>query len=253
MIIHVYAICWNEEKILPFFIRHYSSIAEKIIIYDNESSDRSREIIESSPKCIYRSYNSNNTIRDDLYASIKNNVWKESRGIADWVIVVDIDEFVYCPTDFFKEIKRLNKIGLSIITPTGYNMIADNIVWDSEKQLHELCKYGSLWIPESKPCVFNPNSVREINYNYGGHKCRPKNLWQKYKNRYLTRIIKNNLFVLHYKYLGLQYTVDRYKSLRSRLSDYNKSVAAGVHYLKSDEKVVEEFNRIKSEAKQIID
>jgi hypothetical protein len=253
MILHVYAICWNEEKLLPFFIRHYSAIAEKIVIYDNESSDRSRIIIESSPKCEYKSYASDNQIRDDYYANIKNNAWKESRGKADLVIVVDIDEFVYCPTELIKELKRLKRLGLSIIIPTGYNMISENIPWDTSQNLTELCKTGAYWKAESKPCIFDLNAIKEINYTFGGHHCRPKSLWQKLKNRFLVRIVKNNILLLHYKYLGLDYTVNRYRLLRDRLSEYNNSVSAGEHYARTDQDFINEFENLLVIAKPVID
>src|SRR5579883_908706 len=33
-IIHVYAVCHNEELLLPYFLRHYEDFAERIIIFD---------------------------------------------------------------------------------------------------------------------------------------------------------------------------------------------------------------------------
>ena len=91
MSIDVFAICYNEEVMLPYFINHYQKMGANITIYDNFSTDRSQEIITESG-CTLLTYDSNNQIRDDLYLQIKNNCWKKSK--AEWVIVCDIDEFI---------------------------------------------------------------------------------------------------------------------------------------------------------------
>lgn len=252
MKIHVYAICWNEEKILPFFIRHYEPIAEKIIIYDNESTDNSRKIIEASKTCIYKTYSSNNQIRDDLYTSIKNTAWKESVGHADWVFILDMDEFIYSASGVIKELKRLKRIGFSLIRPTGYNMVMNAINWDSEMQLTDIGKFGAPWPPQNKPCIFNPNQIREINYTNGAHDCFPESKWQVKKNRFLQKRFKNNLMLLHYKYLGPDYTLYRYRLMRQRLSEYNKASGAGEHYNRKDEEFVNEFKAWKEISEVII-
>ena len=86
-VVHYYILCWNEERILPQVLDHYSKFCQKMVVMDNESDDRSVEIIQSYPNAEVRTYQSNSQIRNDIYLEIKNNIWKESRGKADWVIV----------------------------------------------------------------------------------------------------------------------------------------------------------------------
>ncbi|HEY3372002.1 MAG TPA: glycosyltransferase family 2 protein, partial [Prolixibacteraceae bacterium] len=88
-IIHYYTLCWNEERILSMVLDYYSEFCESMVVMDNESDDNSPSIIHSYPKATVRTYSSNGQIRDDIYLEIKNNVWKESRGKADWVIICD--------------------------------------------------------------------------------------------------------------------------------------------------------------------
>ena len=98
MKVWAYVICWNEEVMLPYYLRHYEIFCDKIIIYDNMSTDRSQEIIKAHPKCELRLYDSKGEVRDDLYLKIKNHAWKEARGQGiDYVIVGDTDEFLYHP------------------------------------------------------------------------------------------------------------------------------------------------------------
>ena len=93
--IHLYSICYNEQVMLPHFIDHYSSFCDKLFIYDNFSTDLSSDICKNNAKVEFLNFETGGEIRDDIYLTIKNNVWKRSRGEADFVIVCDVDEFLY--------------------------------------------------------------------------------------------------------------------------------------------------------------
>jgi len=45
MRVHVYTICWNESRVIDYFLRHYEPIAERIVVYDEDSTDDTREIL----------------------------------------------------------------------------------------------------------------------------------------------------------------------------------------------------------------
>ena len=47
MKVWAYVIAWNEELMLPYYLRHYSTFCDKIIVYDNMSTDSTRMIAES--------------------------------------------------------------------------------------------------------------------------------------------------------------------------------------------------------------
>ena len=91
--ITIYTICFNEELILPFFVKWYRKKFPncRIIIYDNYSTD-STEKIALQNNCQVIKYDSNNQIRDDLYLNIKNNCWKDAE--TDWVLVCVVDELL---------------------------------------------------------------------------------------------------------------------------------------------------------------
>jgi hypothetical protein len=52
--------------------------------------------------------------------------------------------------------------------------------------------------------------------------------------------------VLHYKWLSLQYVIDRYSLFASRLSDINKKLNWGYHYSFPVEKITQDFNELLS-------
>src|SRR6516165_10860911 len=122
MVIHLYALAWNEEVIMPYFLRYYSDFCDKIVIYDNESTDKTVEIVNSFPNTEIRSWNSNNQIDDHLYLRVKNNCYKESRGIADWVIVGDADEFLFHP-NLKERLEYYKEAGITLPKVTGYDMV----------------------------------------------------------------------------------------------------------------------------------
>ena len=113
--ITIYTICFNEEIMLPFMIKWYRERFPNclIIVYDNESTDRSVQIaLENNCKVI--SYSTNNQLSDSKYLEIKNNCWKTAT--TDWVLVCDVDELL----DINENI--LNTTDYNIIGGKGYEM-----------------------------------------------------------------------------------------------------------------------------------
>ena len=235
-VIHYYSLCWNEEKILPFVMNYYSAFCEKMIITDNESDDNSLSIISSYPTATVRTFSSNGEIRDDMYLEIKNNVWKESRGKADWVIICDTDEILYHP-NLLEKLDELKQKGYSIIKPYGFDMYSDVF---PQKNLLEI-KNGVKDFRHLRKCIiFNPNMIDEINFKAGCHKCYPKGRVKYYSS--------TDFKLLHYKNLGLDYLIGRYELLRKRLSWFNIEHKLGKHYLFDNEYIKSRFQENKMKA-----
>lgn len=215
--IDVFALCYNEEHILPSFISHYQKMGAQITIYDNNSTDKSKDIILASG-CNIIPYDSAGQIRDDIYADIKNNCWKKSR--ADWVIVCDIDEFIKVDFD-------INKY--TIVNTCGYDMIGEpgsNI------------GVANPWY--SKHVMFKPKFIKEINYTIGGHRCSPKGK------------VVGSLEIaplLHYKYISEEHTFRRNLLYKSRLSDINKHYGWGKEYEQAEmDSIKKIYDKLKSES-----
>lgn len=229
--IHVYSICWNEEMMLPHFLEYYSSFADQIIVYDNFSTDRSLEICSQFPKVHTKSYFTNNQIRDDIYLQIKNQAWKQSRGEADFVIVCDVDEWIFHP-DLKTFLVNAKRSGITAFNCVGYNMISD-FTPGSEHSLLRDIREGVRAPNFDKMAVFDPNSLDEINYEFGAHTALPVGS---------LNIDRTGLQLLHYKYMGLEYMVSRYQKMAERISAYNKKLNLGHHYFFTSRKIRREFN-----------
>ena len=243
-IIHYYAICWNEEKMLPFMLDYYDQFVDKIYIYDNYSTDNSNKILAERNKIEVIKFETNNSINDMIYNDIKNNCWKKSRGKADYVIVCDVDEFLYHPQikDF---LMNCFKKKYSFFIPKGYNMYAETFPqYDSKKLLIEIYKDGIQDTLFCKSIIFDPHRIVEINYTAGAHFCYP---WGIVKTKE-----DEKLKLLHYKNLGVEYVLKRCNLYRKRLSKSNIDNDFGIHYLQEDETITKEINLKLQSSKPII-
>ena len=213
MKIDVFAICYNEEVMLPYFIRHYSQFASNITIFDNHSTDGTREILDRNRWISVCSYDSNNEIRDDIYLKIKNNCWKHS--IADWVIVCDIDELVY----FFKPLQNLENF--TVVMPDWFEMVSD-VLPIGEQQIYNQIHEGVCHGQTSKCIMFRPQALREINYDPGAHGINPVGD---------ARVLHtSDAGILHYKYISPDYVARRHQEFGKRLSQVNRQNKWGVQY-----------------------
>ncbi len=122
------------------------------------------------------------------------------------VIVVDIDEFVYHPflIDLLRDYKAS---GVTLPKIKGYNMVSERFPEGHEAILRAV-RHG---VPDDvdmdgylnaygKRCVFHPSI--DINCDPGCHECSPQGEVRESE----TAEIK----LLHYKYLGLDYTLKRF-------------------------------------------
>lgn len=243
-IVHYYAVCWNEERMLPFMFDHYEQFVDRFTIYDNYSDDGGEAIIRSRKDTHVVKFSMNNTIDDSIYRRIKNNCWKRSRGKADWVIVCDMDEFLYHP-EMANYLQVLAHKKVSLPKTEGYEMYSKVFpTHTTGTLLTDTVQNGirSTWM--DKRIIFDPHRIVEINYSVGAHQAEP------------TGIVRQNndapFKVLHFKHMGLDYLMDRYRKLGKRLSDYNRTNQFGTHYLAKQEELRAEMEQGLNEAKNVV-
>jgi hypothetical protein len=200
MIIDVYTTTYNEEKILPYWLRHYETFADKIFVWDDVSTDGTLEILKSHPKVTILPRE--NTGADDDY--FVNNLFPQSQvrsnGYADWVIIADPDEFVYHPK--IREVLESQKSHrVDILGCEGYTMFSDNFP-TTPGQIYEEVKMGFPDQMESKWTIHSP--AIDVHFRKGRHH-QPYNLRDFNASRYKFHGIK----LLHYRYLGKDFITGR--------------------------------------------
>lgn len=232
--IWVYTITYNESHFVKNFLTAYKE-AERIVVYDNMSTDNTRELLKEDDRVEIRDYYSNGQIRDDLYLSIKNNCWKEARGKADWVIVVDFDE-IFTRARIINDVPVLDLDltdayynGWNVFRPYGYNMVSLEAPLYAEGHPFEYSKKGVFHNPAIKMCCFRPDQISEIRFEPGCHTANPLDMDGKIDN---VRILMNQDFkLLHYKFWNVDHYMKRMKDYQTRMSNQNKEHGWGWHYL----------------------
>ena len=238
--IDLYSTCWNEERMIPFFLRHYEPLVQRIIVYDDGSTDRSLELLAASPKVELRRLKQGHS-----YIAVQteemSHCWKESRGRADWVFICDMDEQVY--HDHLRTyLAQCQEAGVTILNPVGLDMVSayfppPNLVLSETVRL---CVRAFL---QDKLAVFNPNAIDEINYTPGRHLAYPTG-----------RVIfphKRDVKLLHYKQLGLDYLIARSNELRGRSTAFDREQGWSLHYERPAEDIRAHFDQMLSEAMDI--
>lgn len=223
--IWVYTITYNEGFFVKNFLAAYKD-ADKIIVYDNHSTDDTVELLKQDPRVEVRFYDSGNQIRDDLYLEIKNNVWKEARGIADWVIIVDFDEiFNHVTPDKTFDLDLSSLTDYNIVKPFAFNMVQGDAPLYESGHPFLYAQKGLQHPPNEKLCCFRPDQIKEINYVAGCHGATPV-AYDKVKKYYGPEFVQ-----LHYKCWNFEYYMKEMEHNAARLSDINRSVGWGTHYL----------------------
>lgn len=239
-IVHLYAVCWNEARILPFILDYYTQFVEHFYIFDNYSDDDTDRILNTRPNVTVRKFDTGGQFNDLVHQHIKNSVWKKSRGKADWVIVIDLDELIYQPqiVEFLMDSKN------TIFKPNGFNMVTDRFP-NLNKLITDQVKGG---VPDSKYAkmvLFNPHRIVEVNYEPGAHEAYPEGI--------IKMGISNDLKLLHYKNLGVDYVMEKIRNYRSRLSNQNRENNHGLEYERYDEIIIDEIKSDLEKSIQVID
>lgn len=220
MKIHAHILAFNEEKILPYTLDYYSNLCEKIIIYDNMSTDGSDDIYKKYNKVTVIKWDSNNEINELNYTRIKSNGYKESRvDNVDWVIVCDCDEFLY-HENLLDKLKEYKNKGITVPLIDGHDMVSEIFPEYDGELLTNKVKIGSdTYEPMCKNIIFDPSL--DVEYGIGGHsfRCDTANFSKE-----------RELKLLHYKFLGRDYVKKIYIARAKRLSIFNKQNKFGEHY-----------------------
>jgi hypothetical protein len=229
---------------LPYFFRHYDRYVDRYIVYDDNSTDGTLAYLKQRSNVEVRQFERSHPDSFVLSAqSLHNQAWKESRGIADWVIWTAIDEHLYHP-DFLGYLQRVHESGVTAVPALGFQMLAD-----SRPQTDDLLvkhhRFGAPFWEMSKFSLFRPDEVEETNFEAGRHIAKPTG-----------RVVvpdTDELLNLHYKYMGVFATHMRNQKLFSGLGVTDKFNRWGFQYSFPIAKLQSEFDAFKRRGIDVLD
>jgi tetratricopeptide (TPR) repeat protein len=233
-VVFVLAVCFNEAAMLPFFLDHYIHYvgARKVVLHDGGSTDGSAAIAARYPEVEFV-VSPSEKLDDRELMRIRNEEWKKYRHQCDWMIVGDVDEFLYHPQ--MREVLRgLKQQGVTLPMVEGFNIIAKahpahvpgRFLWqDCQTGLADP-RYGN------KNLIFDP--AVDINYTLGCHGCQPTGPVR----RSAGTVFRN----LHMCMPSYRHVIDKSRRSAARLSDWNKQTNAGFHYKLNAEMTRAQYN-----------
>lgn len=217
---------------------YWSQFVDKLVVYDNMSTDNSRELLSKYNFVEIRDYNTGGIYEDLDLIRMKNNVWKESiNSEYDWCIVCDFDECLYCKEALKDVLAELDKKNISMISPTWCDLYFKSVPSYEETLLHKRCHNFMPQIDNDNCCkflIFNLHKVLETNYGVGGHHCDALKKG--------ISLVTYQITLYHIKNLGIDYIVDRFQKLNARRSSLDKQIGYGSHW--ADQADREKFTQI---------
>jgi hypothetical protein len=240
MIIDLYTWSWNDEDRLGFLFTHYDRLVRRYVIYDDGSDDGTLEILRANPKVEIRPIRFMGS-GDSFILSVMPTIqacWKESRGTADWVIVTEIDEHLWHP-DLEAYLEACRSAGITMIPALGYQMI-DEVFPPAGAWLCKVATMGAPWDRMSKVNIFAPDAIEEINYTLGRHIAHATG-----------RVVapdRDELMLLHYKYLDFEHTYARHQAMHARLQPADLANNWAFRWAYSREKLREDWAAFASRA-----
>lgn len=190
---------------MPYWLRHYSSFCDKLIVFDEFSTDSTRHVVSLCPKAELRKW-PHRGLDDNRFVEAVNTLYKEARGKADWVIWADPDEILYHP----EPLKVLSQSKADVLQATGYGMVTKEGPPKSEKQIYEIVRRGVRQENYDKCIIWRPSI--DIQHTHGRH---------TYPGKFpIGGTIEQSPFkLLHYHYFGVEYTAMRNRRNYARSVD----------------------------------
>ena len=195
---------FNNEKIVPYVMKYATELGyDKLIIYDNESTDRTVELLKQYPFVEIRTYHSDVYDEDKRIQLIQDTlVGLPLTNEPTWMTIGDFDEVFYYAQqdkDKFKDyLIKLSDHGYNVCTEHMVNLISQNSCHDTNDFLHtqvEKCAYCNPF-DWCKPILFRFDNLKSIFHTIGHHYGHLEFYREGTKQFYNTK----HLHVFHLKY-----------------------------------------------------
>lgn len=98
--IEVISFFYNEEYLLPYYLKHYSYVDRITAFYDEASTDSTLEILKSDPRVKIFPFKFADGLNETEKIYMINKAYRKSK--AKYCIIADADEFVFRPRFMFR-------------------------------------------------------------------------------------------------------------------------------------------------------
>lgn len=246
-------ICWitlckNEEEIIPWCIQYWSRIADKVIVYDNHSTDSSVELLSKYDWIEIRTFDSDGQ-NDVIQKTLKEKAYLEYKDQYDIIIISDMDELFYF-SDFKAVGQQMIDGGYNCLCVPNYALCEDYMpIYDDNMLLHQQChKFYKQRLNHmigfdnmSKISIFNTKVTNKVDMSVGQH--------YVFTSPKMMIMMSNNGFCLHIdKGFGTDYKYAVRQKMNENLSEVNKMAGMCIEYGMSYEELEKEYRKNQAES-----
>ena len=167
----------NCAEILPFHFRHYDQFVDEYWVFDDHSTDGTREILKANPRVKVLEYDQPEGLYEETNQFLICREYPKAVGKFDWVMVPDPDEFLIAfgwhpQRELFRDALALD---YEVIKSEGFNLIGDSFPQDDGKsQIYVLNPMGVRAPVYDKPIVFQPHiNIRWMRGKHQLENCNP--------------------------------------------------------------------------------
>ena len=211
------ALAQNESRLIRHFVQHYHKLGD-VRIYDDHSTDDTVAAARAEGATVIPIEGQEPHELESRLCWVKNHSWKSVRDDYDWIIAVDIDEFLY-HENLPEVLRHSHELNVPVLLPCGYEIASYEAPRDDIPVTTQM-RRGAVNPCYSKPCCFCPRRLDEINIYGGGHHAAPSGAFHFF-------FPYPGLKLLHYRYLGVAWVV-------ARLSNQKRSWAVDAVKLEQD-------------------
>lgn len=213
--VYVCCICRNEERLLPYFLRHYEQFATKMVFWDDHSTDATRSLLAAHPRVTLHDWPGPSGIVDEVFKEFAEREYKRFRGETDWIIWADADEIIYHP-DMLQLLRVYQDMGVQVPLVQGYGMVSHRMPTGSG-QIYDEIRTGYAAPTYAKPVVFRSNV--DMRWHHGKHQLADG--FTPYRSQ------SAELKLLHYRWLDPEYVQYRNQNNWNRMPEKNRQGGFG--------------------------
>jgi len=207
---------WNEEVMIPFWVRHYRTFCDKVVVYVDTDTDDATAILAKAEGAEVRPFHTVGALDDFAFVHFAEQHYIEARGNADWVIWTDADEIVY-HARLVERLDELKDQGVTYPMVKGYSMLS-HCPPSGMGQIYDEIKAGIEVPAYAKVCIFNPEL--EVAWTTGKHDARV-----------FGRVVRDDgadpIKLLHYRWLGDEWFRQRNARNYARMNEINRQAHNG--------------------------
>jgi len=237
----VITMVYNEDVLLPQFLRHYAPQVDTVFLLDNESDDGSIAAVTRYPNVEVSTVPTGERLNDGIQMAAKLAVKADCVGRYDYVLIVDADEFVVPKSGGTLREALFALREKEVFGTHGFHMYrgATEGPYDPAVPLLHQRQWGTESDEEySKPIIVRPENPAVF--------CPGFHRFSDRDNDPLKPPSPTHFFLLHYTGIDEDLFVRRCMIRTRRLSNENLKYHWGVQYFEGTEKIFRDRFRVAS-------